>query len=256
MDTRSGDSRPAARRRVAFALLGATVLLCSAAPGYAESRVPELTGRALSSTPDPKRGELLYQKSCSGCHRKNAWGSDEGAVPALAGQHPSYLIKQMAAFIEFEREDDGLHRLLAQAELSRPQSLADLGAYLGSLAVQPAGRQPVASGESKIADGEQLYTDVCSTCHLPTAEGSAERFIPTLRGQNYSYLLMQMRRFAHGHRFDTPEELLTTFDSLSSADMEAIASYLSHLPPKPSRTATRQDPQAHGEEDSHHRWPS
>jgi cytochrome c553 len=119
--------------------------------------------------------------------------------------------------------------------------------------VQPAGRQPAVSGESRIIDGEQLYTDVCSTCHLPTAEGSAEHFIPTLRGQNYSYLLMQMRRFAHGHRFDTPEELLSAFDSMSSAEMEAIASYLSHLPPIAARTATRKDPNAHGEKDSHHR---
>ena len=257
MDKRSGDSRArAAVMRLAFALLGATAILCFDSPGYAESRVPELTGRALSSTPDPRHGELLFQKSCAQCHRKTAWGSDEGAVPALAGQHPSYLIKQMAAFIEFERQDEGLHRTLAQAELSRPQSLADLGAYLGSLAVQAAGRQPRASGDSRIADGEQLYSGVCTACHGSTAEGDAEHFIPTLRGQNYSYLLTQMRRFAHGHRFDTPDELLATFDAMTSADMEALASYLSHLPPIPARTTTRQDSNAHGEKDSHHRWPS
>jgi len=222
------------------AIVGLALLALPCAPNHAESRVPELTGRALSSTPDARHGEVLYQKFCAGCHRKNGRGSDESAVPALAGQHPSYLIKQMAAFIEFEREDSGLHRVLAQAELSRPQSLSDLGAYLGSLPVNRESNIAHGSSDAKaIAEGERLYADNCSVCHLPTAEGDAEHFLPKLRGQNYSYVLMQLRRLAHGHRFDTSDALLAVFDAMTSAEMEAVANYLSRLPPAPTHTAAR-----------------
>ena len=232
--------RGPARYTLSGVIIGLALLALPCARGHAESRVPELTGRALSSTPDARHGEVLYQKSCAGCHRKNARGSDESAVPALAGQHPSYLIKQMAAFIEFEREDSGLHRVLAQAELSRPQSLADLGAYIGALPLDQDARIAHGSSDAKaIVEGERLYGENCSVCHFPTAAGDAEHFMPSLRGQNYSYLLMQLRRLAHGHRFDTPDKLLAVFDAMTSADMEAVANYLSRLPPRPSRTAAR-----------------
>lgn len=213
--------------------------LHAATPAVAQSRTAELTGRALSSTPDAERGARLFLKSCSGCHRKDAAGSDDRAVPAIAAQHPSYLVKQMAAFIEFEREDDGQHRVLAQAELSRPQSLTDLAAYLGSLPARPAATPPATIGDRSMEDGESLYVDMCSNCHLAQAQGDAEHFIPALHGQHYSYLLMQLRRFAHGHRFDTPDELLQMFDGMTSAQMEAVASYLAHLPAPPVRTAAR-----------------
>jgi cytochrome c553 len=235
---RASDQRAPAQHALSGAIVGLALLAFPCAPNHAESRVPELTGRALSSTPDTRHGEVLYQKFCAGCHRKNARGADESAVPALAGQHPSYLIKQMAAFVEFEREDSGLHRVLAQAELSRPQSLSDLGAYLGSLPVNQESKIAHGSSDAKsIAEGERLYADNCSVCHLPTAQGDAEHFLPSLRGQNYSYLLMQLRRLAHGHRFDTPDKLLAVFDAMTSAEMEAVANYLSRLPPVPTRTA-------------------
>ena len=237
---RASDQRAPAQHALSGAIVGLALLAFPCAPNHAESRVPELTGRALSSTPDVRHGELLYQKFCAACHRKNGRGSDESAVPALAGQHPSYLIKQMAAFIEFEREDSGLHRVLAQAELSRPQSLSDLGAYLGSLPVNRESNIAHGSSDAKaIAEGERLYADNCSVCHLPTAEGDAEHFLPKLRGQNYSYVLMQLRRLAHGHRFDTSDALLAVFDAMTSAEMEAVANYLSRLPPAPTHTAAR-----------------
>jgi cytochrome c553 len=225
-------------RLVLCALLAPALLVNPLTPSAAASRVPELTARALASKPNAQHGEFVYRTACAGCHQKNAWGAGKTAVPALAGQHPSYLVKQLAAFIEFEREDSASHGLFADADLSRPQTLADLAAYLGSL---PANPQPQTGGAQALDRGERWYMDHCSTCHLAKGQGQAQSFVPALGGQNYSYLLVQLRRLAHGHRPDIPDELLEVFDAMTSADMEAVADYLSRLSPDPSGTTARLD---------------
>ena len=50
------------------------------------------TGRALASG---KRG---YTSTCAGCHGASGEGRDSPPVPALAGQHYSYLLAQIRSF--------------------------------------------------------------------------------------------------------------------------------------------------------------
>jgi cytochrome c553 len=49
-------------------------------------------GRAL------KRGKQLFQRQCAMCHGKNAEGSAEEPIPALAGQHYRYTLAQLKNF--------------------------------------------------------------------------------------------------------------------------------------------------------------
>jgi cytochrome c553 len=54
--------------------------------------------------------------------------------------------------------------------------------------------------------------------------------MPALHGQHRSYLLVQLRRIAHGHRRDALETLVEELGRMTSADMEAVTLYLSSLP--------------------------
>ncbi len=67
---------------------------------------------------DPKlveRGEALFRggkleegmPACTGCHSPNGAGLDAAGFPQLGGQHAGYVAKQLTAFREGERTNDG-----------------------------------------------------------------------------------------------------------------------------------------------------
>jgi cytochrome c553 len=205
----------------------------------AESRVPEIIHRALTTMPDLRRGASTYAAHCKSCHGPAARGSEEKAIPALAGQHASYLVAQLAAFVEFERDDSGVHRFLAGGGLSQPEILGDVGAYLERLPPRKSGgRAPRQSYAGLLARGKALHVTICASCHQLDAAGDGEHFVPALNGQNPSYLLAQMRRIPHGHRVAAPDVLLQELERMTSSDMEALALYLARLPPGRERAGT------------------
>jgi cytochrome c553 len=160
-----------------------------------------------------------------------AEGSVNEAIPTLAAQHAAYVVEQLATFIEFERDDANVHRFLAGGELYRPQTLMDIAAYVEALpAAKPTAPERGKAVAEVLASGKALYQSLCAACHLDDAAGDADHFIPALRGQHHTYLLAQLRRMAHGHRFAAPDELVEQLNRMSSADMEAIALYLEQLP--------------------------
>jgi cytochrome c553 len=202
-----------------------------AAPRIAlsDSRVLELIHSSLTTMPEERHGAQLYAAHCASCHAARAQGSSARAIPALAGQHVNYLVEQLAAFVEFERDDSGAHRFLAGGQLSQPQALVDMATYLAAL---PA-LQPVRSGKpdaSAVAQGAALYAASCTACHGADASGDGEHFIPALNGQNQPYLLLQLRRLTHGHRNDMREGLMAELDRMSSAELVAVSLYLAQLP--------------------------
>ncbi len=62
-----------------------------------------------------KRGEQIYRggnlktglPACTGCHSPTGQGNAPAAYPHLAGQHADYTAKQLTAFREGERTNDG-----------------------------------------------------------------------------------------------------------------------------------------------------
>lgn len=69
----------------------------------------------------------------------------------------------------------------------------------------------------------------CAPCH--SADG-VSRFgeVPNLAGQNEPYLLNQLRAFHSGKRPHKQMQYMS--HDLTEKDMEAIADYFSHLPPR------------------------
>jgi len=94
---------------------------------------------------DPKlvaQGEALFRggklaegmPSCTGCHNPAGQGNAEAGFPHLGGQHAAYTAKQLTAFREGERTNDGdamIMRSIA-AKLSN-KDIAAISSYIEGL---------------------------------------------------------------------------------------------------------------------------
>jgi cytochrome c oxidase subunit 2 len=220
-------------RRAPFlaALLAGCALVQQPALAQEETRAEALATQAIIRKPDRARGAQLYRKNCSDCHGRKAWGDASNAIPALAGQHFSYLVKQMADFAELERDVPEMHRLFAKPKLATPQSLADLAEYLSLLLPNP---EPARGDGRALATGGRVFESSCAECHGASGQGSDADMIPLLRGQPYSYLLLQMRSLVTGHRGNTFTEMPEAIDLLDRDEMSAVADFITRLtPPTP-----------------------
>jgi cytochrome c553 len=214
----------------AGSLLG-IVLLAAAGLANAGSRVDELIAQSLLLEPDSRRGKDLYREHCRSCHGRQAWGRARDAIPALAGQRVSYLIKQFADFSELDREVPEMHRLFANAELAQPQAHRDLAAYLNQLPINP---KPQHGAGDALRLGGRIYDSFCRQCHGASGAGAEAEFVPSLRGQNYAYVQLQIRAIATGHRFDVAPEVMDLMAALSVDELAAVADFVTRLEALPT----------------------
>jgi cytochrome c553 len=207
-------------------MFGIAALLI-ALPAWSDpERVDALVKATLELEPKLERGAALYKQHCQSCHEVGAVGSSSKAVPALAGQRRSYLIKQLADFAELERAATQMHIVVTRKEVSEPQEWADLTAYLNGLPVNS--KNELGSGEY-LSLGEASYQQWCVSCHEEDGRGDDDGFVPSLRNQHYSYLLHQMRELAAGHRFNVESDLVLFLDSLEADEMKGLAGYTARM---------------------------
>ena len=211
---------------VALALLIVLALWGRSAAGQTE-RGSEIIERALTLEPDLKRGAALYREHCASCHGKQAHGDPRAVVPSLAGQVTSYLIKQLADFAEGDRNAPEMHRVVALKQLSTPQALRDLATHLS----QAPPNMSVETGDgANLALGESVFRKTCAQCHGAQGEGSEQYASPALQRQHYSYLLMQMRGLAVGHRYAVDIEVIELLEAMTLDQLTAVADFASRLP--------------------------
>jgi cytochrome c553 len=179
-------------------LVGATALADPVAP-----RGNELQA-ALAAQPRTSNGARVYEH-CAGCHGRDAGGSQDGTVPALAHQHFRYLAKQIVEFREDERYIGPVHDEAMRKVTGQPQVIADLAGYLAEL--PRAGARQTGPGDDD-RRGADLFRAGCQSCHHESALGSDALGIPSLRGQHYPYLLGQIGDIGRGHRFNAPSDLM------------------------------------------------
>jgi cytochrome c553 len=189
-------------------------------------RVDELVKAALSLDANAKHGATIYREQCQGCHGVQAIGDPRSVVPSLAGQRRLYLVKQLADFVELERESPDMHRQVAAAGLDAPQSILDVATFLNEL---PALQRPQVGDGSAVRLGEGVFREQCASCHGDDARGDEDGSTPSLRNQHYVYLLQQMRAIGAGHRMDIDPDLARFLDSLDAEELAATADYLSRL---------------------------
>ncbi|HET8902983.1 MAG TPA: c-type cytochrome [Saccharospirillum sp.] len=180
-----------------------------------------------------------YTESCAGCHGADG-NSAAASFPKLAGQHESYLLKQL---IDIKSGDRVVPQMAGLLDGFNEEQLADIAAYYASQ------EKTVGSADPDLVDlGEQLYrggnmeTGVpsCAGCHSPTGAGNGPAAYPMLSGQHAAYIESQLYKFQRGYRASQPSAeartndgesrvMRTTAFRLKDFEIEALASYINGL---------------------------
>jgi len=169
---------------------------------------------------------------CVACH-----GVDGNSIvpnwPKIAGQHASYLERQLALVKSGNRlvpEMSGIVISLSD------QDMADISAYFAS--------QTTSAGltdEALRASGELLYrggnaeTDIpaCMSCHGPAGEGNPLAGYPSLAGQHAVYSEKMLTGFRAGTTWgadDSSSKIMTDVAKrLTDEEIKAVSSYVQGL---------------------------
>lgn len=175
---------------------------------------------------NPREGEEKVA-ACSGCHGTDGNGSAP-IFPKLAGQHASYIVKQLAEFKSLKRVEPTMN---AMAEGLSEDDMADIGAYYSGLktsieegAHNPAGEKIYKAGNS--ATG----LPACTGCHSPNGNGNPAANFPRLSGQYPAYIEKTLGSFKTGERGNDMNGMMRAIAAkLSDQDMSAVADYVSTL---------------------------
>ena len=186
-----------------------------------------LLDRAVAATPDVAHGEVLYKRYCSRCHEARGSGGGEREFPQLAGQQRQYLLTQLVQIIALDRVAPKMHQVLARDALAEPQALSDVTAYL---AAQPHDSHGEHGDGHRLGRGRELYDARCAQCHGALGAGQPQGPIPAIAGQNYTYLVSQLKGFAAGHRSKAQPEVIDAVSKLTPNDVSAVADFMSRLP--------------------------
>jgi cytochrome c553 len=210
-----------------FRLCVALALLATAGVTRAsEASVDRATQRALALDAHPDTGRALFARDCERCHGAQARGDSDRAIPALAGQRFTYLVRQLANFAGAERDSTSMHQVVSQIEPTGPQSWADLASYFARM---PSALHPQVGDGTHVALGRGIFHEQCAGCHFPDARGDREGYVPSLRNQHYSYLLGQMHEMREGARHNADPGLVRFMRGFDEDEMQATADYLSRL---------------------------
>jgi cytochrome c553 len=198
----------------------------------AAERAKELLAKTLALAANANAGGQAFARNCAGCHGDKAWGVGDASIPALAGQRERYLLTQLIDFAELNRDAVEMHRASAALGIAPEQQWRNIAAYLARLPMNP---RPQKGDGKSLDNGSGIYRDSCASCHREDGMGDDSVAAPALAGQHYSYVLMQIRGMASGHRFTNVDfDLALMLDNMSAADMAAVADYISRLSAMPT----------------------
>lgn len=163
---------------------------------------------------------------CAVCHGVEGI-SENPLYPNLAGQHQSYLIKQLHDFKKGKTRYAPTMSPLTQT-LSE-QDIEDLAAYYAQFKIAQ-GKTP----KQYLKRGELLYRGgdrdkkitACIACHGPQGTGNAQAKFPVLSGQVAEYLVQQLKAFRDKKRHNDLNAIMRDISShLDEEDMTALAYY-------------------------------
>lgn len=174
--------------------------------------------------------------TCVACHGTDG-NSQVDMYPKIAGQHATYLYKQLKEF-KLGMETGGQQGrnnaiMFGMVAALSDQDMQDLAAYFASQKMKP-GTTP----ENVIAAGEKLYRGgdaergiaACIACHGPTGTGSGLAKFPKIAFQNATYLKTTLAEFRDGKRANDPNGMMQDIaKKLTDADIELISQYLGGL---------------------------
>ncbi|HKJ51988.1 MAG TPA: c-type cytochrome [Gammaproteobacteria bacterium] len=196
--------------------IGAIVLVLSGLSSFAAPAADIEAGKAKSAV-------------CAACH--GADGNSSNPIwPSLAGQHASYLYKQLTDFKQGRRNNPTMTGMVATLT---DEDMKNLAAYFESQK-----KKPVAFDGKLIEAGENIYRGgitavsiaACMGCHSPTAEGNGPAGWPSLKGQHPEYIVAQLQAFRQGARANDPNNMMRGVSGrMSDTEMQSVAAYIAGI---------------------------
>ncbi|MGD2055970.1 MAG: c-type cytochrome [Gammaproteobacteria bacterium] len=178
---------------------------------------------------DPEAGKTK-SAACAACHGVDG-NSTNPIWPKLAGQHESYLVKQLLYFTDGERDNSTMKGMAAGLS---EQDREDLAAYFASQKVTIGAADP-----ELVEFGEKIYRSgnaesgvaPCMGCHGPNGAGNPAAGYPALRGQHAAYIENQLRGFASGNRVnENARKMMQILASrMTDREIRSVASYIQGL---------------------------
>jgi cytochrome c553 len=197
-------------------LLGTMILALSALVSFTANAADIEAGKTKSAV-------------CAACHGADG-NSTNAAWPSLAGQHASYIYKQLKDFKEGRRNDATMIGMVA---LLNDEDMKNVAAYFES---QQA--KAVAFDADMIAAGENIYRGgitetkvaACMGCHSPGGTGNGPAGWPSLKGQHPEYLVVQLQNFKMGLRAnDSGKMMRNVVVRMSDMEMKSVAAYIAGI---------------------------
>ena len=194
-----------------------------------------LLGSLLGAAAHAQEGSVeagkMKSATCAACH-----GVDGNSVtpdwPSLAGQHASYLVRQLKAFKSGERVNVTMKPF---ADMLSDQDMADVAAYFSAQKTTPKGADP-----ALVNLGQQIYRGgvpdrgiaACIACHGPSGDGNPLASYPRLSGQHSTYVARTLGEYASGSRrsdADLNQMMRNEASLLREDEIRALASYVQGL---------------------------
>ena len=176
---------------------------------------------------EPAKGAAISTSVCAACHT-NDGSRGTAANPILQGQHPSYLVKQLAEFKAGQRENPimrGIAATLSDADMK------NVAAFYATKQAKPG----FAKNRDLATLGEKVYRGgvadrsipACSGCHGPNGAGIPAQY-PRLAGQHGDYIQAQLVGFRAGTRQNNPV-MASVAANLSDREIKALSDYVAGL---------------------------
>ena len=197
-------------------LFGAIVLALSGLMAFATHAADIEAGKAKSAV-------------CPACH--GADGNSSNPIwPSLAGQHASYIYKQLMDYKEGRRNNASMAGMVA---ILNQDDMKNLAAYYESLELRPAefNADLIEKGESIYRGGiAETGVAACIGCHSPNGRGNGPAGWPSLAGQHSQYTVTQLQYFRQDLRAnDTGRMMRNLVARMSDQEMEAVAAYIAGM---------------------------
>ena len=196
--------------------LGAIVLVLSGLMPLAVQAADIEAGKAKSAV-------------CAACHGVDG-NSANSAWPSLAGQHASYIYKQLNDYKEGRRVNASMTGMVA---LLNDEDMKNVAAYYASQKPRSGG-----FGGELIEAGEIIYRGgiaetrvaACMGCHSPSGLGNGPAGWPSLAGQHPEYIVAQLQAFKQGARAnDTGRMMRNVAARMSEMEMKSVAAYIAGI---------------------------
>jgi len=179
-----------------------------------------------AAKPDLAAGEAKAAV-CLACHTADG-SRGLPTYPILQGQHPEYLVKQLAEFKEGKRKNSIMSGMAAALT---PEDMRNIAAFYASKKPKPG----TAKNQDLVAVGEKIYrggiakkgVPACAGCHSPNGAGIPVQY-PRLSAQHADYTKAQLTAFRQGERGNSAQ-MSTISANLSDKEIEALADYIAGL---------------------------